>query len=208
MPKQTFFNLSTEKQDTLIQAAKKEFSRVALHEASIANIIKEAEIPRGSFYQYFEGKEDLYYYLLNQMSEENNKHFMKCLKEREGDIFETFIDSFQLMVERHKDRENKNFFKNAFLNMNYKVEDILASNIYEENQKSHYLAVIRLVNLKNLNLKNEEEIHHVFKMMMAITFQNLIQVFVRDLTSEEAMKNYVEQIEILKRGLSKKEKNV
>ncbi|MEH7746974.1 TetR/AcrR family transcriptional regulator, partial [Neobacillus drentensis] len=39
MPKQTFFNLTNEKQRSLINAAKKEFSRVPLHEASISNII-------------------------------------------------------------------------------------------------------------------------------------------------------------------------
>ncbi|MEH7343143.1 TetR/AcrR family transcriptional regulator, partial [Bacillus sp. JJ1532] len=97
MPKQTFFHLPKDKQDTLIRAAKKEFSRVPLHEASIANIIKEAEIPRGSFYQYFEGKEDLYYYLLNQISEKNNDRFIALLKEKNGNIFETLIDSFQFM---------------------------------------------------------------------------------------------------------------
>ncbi len=58
MPKQTFLSLPEDKQNTLIQSAKKEFSRVPLHEASIANIIKDAGIPRGSFYQYFEDKEN------------------------------------------------------------------------------------------------------------------------------------------------------
>ncbi|KGM46298.1 TetR family transcriptional regulator, partial [Neobacillus niacini] len=89
MPKQTFFHLSKDKQDTLIEAAKKEFSRVPLHEASIANIIKSAGIPRGSFYQYFEDKEDLFYYLLNQLSVKNHLRFISVLQEKNGDLFET-----------------------------------------------------------------------------------------------------------------------
>ena len=64
MPKQTFFHLSKDKQDLLMQAAKEEFSRAPLHEASIANIIKSAGIPRGSFYQYFDDKEDLFLLLI------------------------------------------------------------------------------------------------------------------------------------------------
>src|SRR5690625_786380 len=99
MPKQTFFDLPQNKRDTLIQAAVKEFSRVPLHEASIANIVKEAEIPRGSFYQYFEGKEDLYYYLLNETSKRNSDRFISLLNEKNGDIFETFIESFQFLTE-------------------------------------------------------------------------------------------------------------
>jgi len=53
MPTETFFNLPKEKQRRILDAAKKEFSRTSLKEASIANVIKDAEIPRGSFYQYF-----------------------------------------------------------------------------------------------------------------------------------------------------------
>ncbi|KMY54061.1 TetR family transcriptional regulator [Bacillus sp. FJAT-27231] len=201
MPKQTFFHLPKDKRDTLIQAAKKEFSRVPLHEASIANIIKEAEIPRGSFYQYFEGKEDLYYYLLNQISEKNNERFITTLKEKNGDIFEAFIASFQFMIQNHRNQEYKNFFKNTFLNMNYKMENTLANNIYEENRKNQYLSMIRLINTKNLNIRDEREIQHVLKIIVSVTFHNLVQVFGKDLTDEEALKYYVEQMELLKRGL-------
>lgn len=205
MPKQTFFHLSADKQNTLIQSAKKEFSRAPLHEASIANIVKDAGIPRGSFYQYFEGKEDLFYYLLNQLAEKNNEQFISILKEKNGDIFETFIDSFQFMIQNHKVQENKNLFKNIFLNLNYKLENTLANNIYEENQKSQYFNMIRLMDTKNLNIKDEQELHHILKIIMAVTFQNLVQAFVKDLTDEEALSSYVEQIELLKRGLYKGE---
>ncbi|MFK4998922.1 TetR/AcrR family transcriptional regulator [Bacillus sp. N9] len=39
----------------------------------MANIVKEAGIPRGSFYQYFEDKEDAFFYLLNELTQENKK---------------------------------------------------------------------------------------------------------------------------------------
>jgi len=53
MPTNTFFHLPEEKQQRLLDAAQIEFSRHSLQEASIANIVKLAGIPRGSFYQYF-----------------------------------------------------------------------------------------------------------------------------------------------------------
>jgi AcrR family transcriptional regulator len=205
MPKQTFFHLAKDKQDTLIQSAKEEFSRVPLHEASIANIIKNAGIPRGSFYQYFEDKEDLFFYLLNQLAQKNQERFISILKEKNGDLFETFIDNFQFMVKSHRNAEHKNFFKNVFLNMNYKQENTLANNIYMENQKNQYLSMINLINREKLNIQDERELHHVMKIISAVTFQNLIQVFVKDSTDEEALRNYLEQIELLKRGLQKEE---
>ena len=54
MPTNTFFNLPAEKKHKILKAANKEFARVPLEQASIKNIVEDAEIARGSFYQYFE----------------------------------------------------------------------------------------------------------------------------------------------------------
>jgi len=207
MPKQTFFHLPKDKQDTLIQSAKEEFSRVPLHEASIANIIKNAGIPRGSFYQYFEDKEDLYFYMLNQLSKKNAEQFISMLKEKNGDIFETFIESFKFLIKIHKNPEHKNFFKNAFLNMNYKLENTLVNNVYEESQKRQYFDIISLIDTKNLNIKNEHDLHQIMKITMAVTFHNLVQMFGKELSDEETLQNYMDQMELLKRGLYKEEHN-
>ena len=43
---------------------------------SIKNIFEEAEIARGSFYQYFESKEDLLKYILNSKAK-NLEAFLK-----------------------------------------------------------------------------------------------------------------------------------
>ena len=59
MPKETFLKLPEEKKHKIIKAAKKEFERVPFEQTSIKNIANDAEIARGSFYQYFEIKEDL-----------------------------------------------------------------------------------------------------------------------------------------------------
>ncbi len=208
MPKQTFFHLSKDKQEILMESAKKEFSRVPLHEASIANIIKTAGIPRGSFYQYFEDKEDLFYYLLNQLSKKNNERFISILKEKNGELFAAIIDLFHFMIKNLRNEENKNLFKNAFLNMNYRLENTIANHVYEENQKKQYLFTMNLINTKNLNIRSEQELEQIIKIIWAVTFQNLVQVFVKDLTDETALKNFIEQIELVKRGLYKESANV
>jgi len=41
--------------------------------------------------------------------------------------------------------------------------------------------------------------------MVSVTIHNLVQTFVKDLTDEEAFKNFVEQMELIKRGLYKGE---
>jgi AcrR family transcriptional regulator len=70
MPKQTFFNLPKEKRGQVLDAAVEEFSLRRFGEASINQIVRRAGIPRGSFYQYFEDKEDVYLYMLSRINEE------------------------------------------------------------------------------------------------------------------------------------------
>jgi len=114
MPKPTFFRLPKEKQDTLIQAAKKEFSRAPLHESSIANIVKEACIPRGSFYQYFEDKEDLFYYLLRLLSRKSKEQFISTLQKKGGDLFAAFTEVFHLPFKTSETRKMPIFSKMLF----------------------------------------------------------------------------------------------
>lgn len=201
MPKQTFFNLSVGKQETLINAAMKEFSRVQLFEASISNIVRSAGIPRGSFYQYFDDKEDAFYFLLDNHCKEMQKNFILSLKKLDGDIFETFIEMFESMMKNFQNQENRSFFKNIFLNMNHKTENTLTHNVNEKMCNDQFSEIIGLINTTNLNVTKEQEIFHVLKIIMAVTFQNLIQNFAMELPFEESIRNYTLEINMLKKGL-------
>jgi AcrR family transcriptional regulator len=70
MPKDTFYHLSEEKQKRIFEAAVQEFSARRFSDASINQIIKNAGIPKGSFYQYFADKEDLYLYMIEKVSKD------------------------------------------------------------------------------------------------------------------------------------------
>jgi AcrR family transcriptional regulator len=65
MPKETFFNLPEEKRQRLIDLAIEEFAAHDYRLASISRIVARAGIAKGSFYQYFEDKRDLFLYLLD-----------------------------------------------------------------------------------------------------------------------------------------------
>lgn len=55
---------SFERKDELIKAALDEFIQTDYEKASLNNIIKNAQISKGTFYYHFENKEALYLYLL------------------------------------------------------------------------------------------------------------------------------------------------
>ena len=99
MPKTTFLNLSPQKQKRIFDAAVQEFAAKRFSEASINQIIKTADIPRGSFYRYFDNKEDLYLYMLSEIGKEKVALFeqMEALNP-EADFFETCLYSFRQVL--------------------------------------------------------------------------------------------------------------
>ena len=77
MPKQTFFNLPEEKRDAILGLAIEEFAENDYKNASISRIVAHAGIAKGSFYQYFEDKKDLYLYLIDLSTQEKTAMLAK-----------------------------------------------------------------------------------------------------------------------------------
>ena len=64
VPKTTFQNLPRDKRDRIVELAIEEFAARPYHAASLSRIVTRAGIAKGSIYQYFENKLDLYRWLL------------------------------------------------------------------------------------------------------------------------------------------------
>lgn len=70
MPKQTFLNLPEEKRKAFLEIALNEFANNDYNTASVSKIVEKAGIAKGSVYQYFEDKQDLFLYLLDYANQE------------------------------------------------------------------------------------------------------------------------------------------
>ncbi|MCM3323779.1 TetR/AcrR family transcriptional regulator [Cytobacillus kochii] len=201
MPKITFYNLSIEKREKLINAVKQEFSRVPLSQASISNIVKSARIPRGSFYQYFEDKEDAFFYLLEERVKRNQSEVYFLLNKHNGDIFEMMIAFFEKVITEQD--ENRNFLKNLFLNMTYEVEHEFGRSFkgYETNQQ--FVQFESKVNKEILYISNQEEFKYLMKILTSVLLRSIIETFSKDQSKEDALRNFKLEITLLKRGLKK-----
>ncbi|MCA1053773.1 TetR family transcriptional regulator [Rossellomorea aquimaris] len=203
MPKSTFYNLKNEKKQVLIEAAKKEFSRVSLYEASISNILKSAGIPRGSFYQYFEDKEDAFFYLLNEHANERHEQFLSNLRKLNGDVFEAVTAIFIHTLERSHTEGQNNFIKNVLMNMNYKIETAFTKFLSREELDKRYEEVNALVDFNSLNISGHQQLYHLLQILSAVTFHNLVHSVSNELSIEEAVSKYRFEVSMLKAGLSK-----
>lgn len=87
MPKPTFFNLPPDKRRRFVDAALNEFALRDYRAASVGRIVDAVGIAKGSVYQYFDGKLDLYRYLVDLAAETKFRHIDARLAGDAPDFF-------------------------------------------------------------------------------------------------------------------------
>lgn len=99
MPSSTFLNLDIEKQNKILQGASEVFLKKSFDEAKVVDICKSAEIPRVTFYSYFESLEDVYIYTYRYfLGEYFNLEKIKNLNE-DLSFYDKLIDYFVNVID-------------------------------------------------------------------------------------------------------------
>lgn len=202
MPTSTFFNLPEDKKNKILKAANKEFERVPIEQVSIKNIVESAEIARGSFYQYFEDKEDLFQYIMSAKMGNMQNKLIEMIEHENGNIINIFINMYEYLIKIVKIKKNNKFFKQIFENV--KTSNNLMFIKKEEINKNLEQTLYNLYdrNKDILNIKNEEEFKLVIEMLFAITRRRIV-VSLKYKDLEKARETYLKEIEFLKKGIIK-----
>ena len=199
MPSRTFFNLKEEKKERIEKALIHEFGKGSFEQASITNIINEAGIPRGSFYQYFEDKKDAVQYLIEKFITIDHEKMYQSLVESKGDIFETALRVFDY-------RTNENI-------LNFDIG--LAKNILEELRKNNInvfenketlknkQSLMEFIDKRKLNLESENDLYYFMRIITTITRSVTMEVFSERVTKEKGREMLEKEFEIIKRGMKK-----
>lgn len=111
MPKPTFAKLGSSKRNAIIEAFLKEFSHHTYDEASITSVTKELGIAKGSIYQYFKDKMELFLFLLKECSEKK-LGYVGNLKRMD---YPTFWDYFRALFEGGLEFDHNHPFHSHFL---------------------------------------------------------------------------------------------
>lgn len=117
MPTQRFLKLKEEKKQVILEAAVHEFSRVPYSSASINQIIKEADISRGSFYTYFEDKDDLMRYMLRGFRDNCQRRIFEFLRAGRGNPFEAAMGLLGIVMEQGEDGLGYRMYRNMLSDM-------------------------------------------------------------------------------------------
>lgn len=200
MPKETFYHLRIEKREKIERALENEFGRASFEKSSISNIIEEAKIPRGSFYQYFENKEDAIKYIMKKYMLLEKGTVKRILLETKGNIFEATLKIFDYMISEIYENSKITLYKNIMQEL--KKNNINLFDSIEE--KEEIKEINQLIDVSILDLKEEEDLKYIMKIISTVTRTASINVCTGSISMEEAREELKKQIEILKRGMAKK----
>ena len=178
MPTETFFKLPEEKKKRIVEAAIKEYTRVSAEEASIKNIVENAGIARGSFYQYFESKVhiDLFDFMIKEIFSRGNVKF----HEKRLENLKPSDDMFFCCQEIKKPKGDD--------------EEIIP--IFEKTE------VIERINMDKLNIKDESEMKVLLNMLILSIKKSVISCFKYG-SFEKGKEEHIRMIELLKYGALK-----
>ncbi len=206
MPSKTFLNLASDKQKSLIEAAEREFSRVDFSSASINQIIQEAGIPRGSFYMYFQDKEDLYFYILEKYIHKLYCRLLSYLDENQGD----FICGWQKLHDHllHACLQGKkhSLFKNMFLNMRYTTDRKVSLKPPKEVIRKRHEDLIKHINKELYRYSNDEELLQAFSLVMLVSMSSITYSLMNPNELEKESRIYNQKLDIIRYGVLRKEK--
>jgi AcrR family transcriptional regulator len=209
MPSQTFYNLPEPKKKRIIAGAMKEFSQKSLNEASISNIVKNAEISRGSFYQYFEDKKDLYFFLIGKFQHNYRRLMLKCFKENDGDFYEGYREFGKKYIKYIRESEKFGFFENMYLHMNYQINQEAGANmVYKQaRQKKRKVPkgerIVDAVNHDHLIVDSDEEIIDILRYILNLLNDTIMEGFWKELTIEETQELFVKRLGWISYGVLK-----
>ncbi|MEQ8470772.1 MAG: TetR/AcrR family transcriptional regulator [Marinoscillum sp.] len=119
MPKSTFQNLDNSKRKQITEAFLREFAIKTFDEASITVVVKQLGIAKGSIYQYFKDKLDLYMYLIQECSIVKMSYVQSIKREDHPDFWAYFRNLYAAGYEF--DAQNplqSHFLHNLIQNLN------------------------------------------------------------------------------------------
>lgn len=201
MPKETFYNLEPEKRQKILDAAKKEFAANPLRKSRVSNIIIDAKIPRGSFYQYFEDLDDLYYYVVNQYFDEVHE-VGNDYSNRTNDIFEFARISFEYDYLGAADDERYLFMNNVFKSISSNEEFVAHFN---KKRITYITGILSKMDLRNIRFSTEEDLVKMYQTIQVFKRHVIQKTIVDNLSKEQAIKEFEWYLDVLKNGLTKGE---
>lgn len=202
MPKKTYFNLTKDKKDRIFNAGVLEFSYHDLFEASVNTIVQIANISKGSFYQYFEDKNEFYWYIITEIIFGTVETYETILVKYDGDFLQTEEELFNSFLDLFDDTKYRNLLANVYRTSYMELKSRIsnrASTIYFD-----MYDVLMKFGFKGYNIRSKDDFLIAFDMVRNVSNHTIMTMIVDNLSKNDTKALYLRQIEYLNNGLKKR----
>lgn len=207
MPTQRFLNLPKDKREKIEYTAIREFSEKPLFEVSINQIIKKADISRGSFYTYFKDKEDLLQYLLQDFRQKCRNWVIQNLEINNGDLFRAARNAMTELMDHGKEQRNFEFYKNILLNSKIFANISLIGFedfVYQDENYHQFVSNCYCKLNKNLcPIENVPKLACLMEVLILLVLKSTALYFMGSAEKEDILKILDCQLQILNQGVQK-----
>ncbi len=172
MPKETFLNLPSDKQDKVMRSAIHEFIKLGFDRGNIGDIAKNAGVAKGSMYQYFDHKRELFLFAVRWALDVMMKKYVPKLtpQNEEKDIFEFLIEnSRSSMLQIREERELGIFLQNVFLGKYHNLTD--ESMEYMIKFSEDYMINLIEIGQKNGSVRKDIDTNIIFLYTIGVSYK-------------------------------------
>lgn len=197
---ETFLRLPEEKRNRFLEAAWEEFTSVPFEEASINKIVRRARIPRGSFYQYFSDKEDLFFYIQKSMLGHFMAEYIRVLDRYDGEMFQVQVDCFDRVL-RQEDLDPLFLRGMEILRLN----PVFLVQVIAEKQLGPYLWKVVRDRVDVTSFRDAELAEQTFVMSLMALVMSMTDAMARPEQEADCRRELLLRLDILKNGSLKQE---
>lgn len=197
---ETFLRLPEEKRNRFLEAAWEEFTSVPFEEASINKIVRRARIPRGSFYQYFSDKEDLFFYIQKSMLGHFMAEYIRVLDRYDGEMFQVQVDCFDRVL-RQEDLDPLFLRGMKILRLN----PVFLVQVIAEKQLGPYLWKVVRDRVDVTSFRDAELAEQTFVMSLMALVMSMTDAMARPEQEADCRRELLLRLDILKNGSLKQE---
>ena len=202
----TFQNLKEDKKNRIIDAALAEFSARPFNEASITNIVKNADISRGSFYQYFGNKENIYKYLVSYLYTNHREDLIHILIENDGELYPSLLEFYDKYIDDLFNSEYFAFYKNTFRYVNHYLigdEGVLSVQNQSTNREEQRKQFMTIVKMDDLKANSSQEVLEYIYFLVNTIHHMVLDGFVNNLPINEIKDRSTRAVDWLYYGIKK-----
>lgn len=197
MPSSRFLKLPEEKRSKILRAVHSELALFPVDELSINRIIHSADISRGSFYQYFEDKDDLLEYVFSDFRNSMTQEIKASIEANCGDMFAVGMDMLEKIVATGSKDENRRIFVNVFSYA--KVAQSSLERVIAD-EEALVNGFVRYIDRSRLKFTSDEEVRELMKLGLALFKDSICRCFADIDNASEIMDNFRKRVEIIKYG--------